>query len=237
MNLTETRIWKKFRGNETLYGLYLRTLGKAIRKNRLRDRIREMKSSGADEVFLIDQHLNGKCPCYFVDFGTLLGLVRGGELLSWDYDIDFGLVINERFTWADLEKAMKEIGYRLDHQFRHEGIVTEQTYRKSNILVDFFDHFPCGEDKTGYYVYVTEPNYEYEFPNQLHARYYTTVKIAESKELLLPGGMIHIPDNAEEYLECVYGQTWKTPNPNWTENDCPAFRKVDGFGVLERADE
>ena len=73
---------------------------------------------------------------YFLTYGTLLGIIREGEFIPYDDDIDLGVIQNERFSWDKLEKAMAEIGMEKKIQFRLNGELTEQTYREGNLSVD-----------------------------------------------------------------------------------------------------
>lgn len=229
MRFFETRLWKKIRTNEKLYGLIHNTIGLWIKNYRLRDRIKDVKENGLTCIFEIDDLLAKSGYNAFVDFGSLLGFVRSGKPLSWDYDIDFGLCVDEYFSWDDLQEKLQSIGFKLIKQFSYSGIITEQTYIRGNICVDFFAHFSSNEESV-YYVYYSEEGYTYENNSLRHARTTTTVKITNTKQLAVQNGFVHVPNDVEQYLADVYGENWRTPIPNWEPKERDNIRKMEEFG-------
>lgn len=232
MDFFESGFWNRVRANKKLYGLIHNTIGLWIKNYGLRERIGEMKADGLSTIFEIDKLLSQKNAVFFVDFGTLLGFVRNRKPLSWDYDIDFGICFNDLFQWEDLGKAMKTSGFQLEKQFTYNGTITEQTFRRNNIYIDFFSHF-IDDDSSYYYVYYAEKDYPYKDKSQLHARITRTVIITGTKEFEVDGGYIHVPVEYESYLADVYGENWRIPNPNWVFELKPNVTKMNGFGVLE----
>ena len=231
MNFFNTKIWGAIRNNKKIYGLIHNTIGLWIKNHSLRDRIKEMKTNGTACIFEIDRILSNANCVFFVDFGTLLGFIRDGKPLSWDYDIDYGICLSESFNWDDLRQIMNSHGFRLIKQFSYHSVVTEQTYRRNNIFVDFFSHFTEG-DYSYYYIYYPEKDYQYEDKNHLHTRMTKTVRISDSRHYDVKGGSIHVPIEYESYLADVYGDDWKIPNPNWTPGLRPNITKLKDLGVL-----
>lgn len=231
MNFFDTKLWKRVRNNEKLYGLIHNSIGLWIKNYHLRDRIGEMKAGGLSCIFEIDKLLSDLNCTFFVDFGTLLGFIRNGKLLSWDYDIDFGICLNKNFQWKDLEEVMNRAEFQLVRQFSYHETITEQTYRKSNIYIDFFSHV-IESDRSYYYVYYEEKDYQYDNPMYRHARVTTTVKITSNITYEVDGGLVHVPREYEKYLEDVYGTDWKIPNPNWTAGLLPNIEKMKDLGVM-----
>ena len=232
MNFFDTKLWNTVRNNKKLYGFIHNSIGLWIKNYRLRDRIREMKTEGRSYIFEIDRLLANSNCIYFVDFGTLLGFIRKGKPLSWDYDIDFGICLSECFQWTDLEKVLRDDGFQLVRQFSYHDIITEQTYRKNNLFVDFFSHF-TELDSSHYYIYYEEKNYQYKDEMFRHARVTKTVKITDNILYEVDGGKIHVPKEYEQYLEDVYGHDWRIPNPNWTVGSMPNITKMNDFGIMK----
>jgi hypothetical protein len=50
---------------------------------------------------------------FFVDFGTLLGIIREERLLGHDLDIDFGVIIEDAHTREKVQRALKNGGCEL----------------------------------------------------------------------------------------------------------------------------
>ena len=68
-----------------------------------------------DDASLICKFFNNhKYPCW-IDFGSLLGLVRDGGKISWDRDIDLSVIIDDLEVMTDLLRT-----YFLE-QFYSEG--------------------------------------------------------------------------------------------------------------------
>lgn len=233
MNISETwrKIKFKIKKNKFLYvpcrKLKLAYLG-LKRKGHL-------KKDGIKYIMEIDKILEKTSACFFVDAGTLLGIVRNKSLISWDLDIDFGIFIDDNFSWDDLEKSLKKGGFVLDHQYRFKGKITEQTYRRGKVFVDFFGHF-SDESNSYFYAFYCKNGFWYENPNQLHTWMFKTVKISGTKKLELDNGYVHVPNETEEYLAGHYGKDWRTPNPNWvsgSDPDCITLGDSD-LGLFEK---
>jgi hypothetical protein len=51
---------------------------------------------------------------HWLDYGSLLGAVRAGELIPWDSDVDFGCLESDPHKLAAIEPEVKAAGYELD---------------------------------------------------------------------------------------------------------------------------
>jgi phosphorylcholine metabolism protein LicD len=58
----------------------------------------------------------------WLDSGALLGLVRTGQLISWDSDIDLGMWDRESSRLDTLKPALRELGYNLSSR-KYDGKV------------------------------------------------------------------------------------------------------------------
>ena len=136
---------------------------------------------------------------YFLTYGTLLGIIREGEFIPYDDDIDLGVIQNERFSWDKLEKAMAEIGMEKKIQFRLNGELTEQTYREGNLSVDFF-LYEEKEGKSVSYVYYQEEGKEYE-KDDFSVSQNVTSLIDKTKKIESKGRTFSVPEHPELFLE------------------------------------
>lgn len=200
----------------------------------LKKRNQYLNENGLQLVMDIDHALEKTNACFFADGGTLLGLVRDGKLIKWDLDVDYGIYITPDFSWKDLEKSLNEIGFVLDHQFRFKNEITEQTYRKGFASVDFFNHFN-DETNTYFYAYYSKQGYKYDELNKVHVQLFKTRLISGTKPLSINGCRVHVPIEAERYLEDLYSNTWRIPNPNWEQGSGPACIEMGDseFGFSE----
>lgn len=151
---------------------------------------------------------------YFVTYGTLLGIVRAGEFMGHDNDIDMGIINNIDFSWDKLEQILMGIGLNKKHQFVLEDKITEQTYTSGNLSVDFFLYDLYDEKHQISYVYFREENGKYE-DNAFEVSCHITKKIENIKKIQNLKGTFSIPENSEEFLSEIYGKSWKVPQPNW----------------------
>lgn len=231
MSFFDTRLWGWIRNNESAYNLIHRTIGMRIRRYYIKDRISGIRKNGVKSIFEIDRVLSDNGFVHFVDFGTLLGFVRSGSPMKWDYDIDFGLCVDDDFQWSELGSILSGIGYKLKRQFSYQGTITEQTYAKDNVYVDFFSHRKNG-NTSYYYIYFKDENYEYQSDRIMHARMTTTIAISGNVALEVKGGSVYVPKEYEQYLEDVYGNDWRVPQPNWIGPPRENVKMLDGFGEM-----
>lgn len=233
--VTETKVWKSFRSNKKLFGLYKKIMGNRIGNYVMSDRIMDVQNNGMLVISEITKSLEACNVKFFVDNGTLLGLKRNNKLISWDYDVDFGIFITDRFTWQQLEEQMAKIGFTKDHQFKFKGKITEQTYKREDMFIDFFNHLNCDEN-TSFYCFYKDDNVKYSKANELSVMELKTKKITGTQKLELSEGCyVYVPIEAEEYLADLYGKTWRIPNPNWVSGSGPACIKLNNqYAYLEK---
>lgn len=191
--------------------------------------------NGEQEISVITDRLKALGADVFADYGTLLGLVRDGHIIQWDYDIDFGIHINSFFTWRDLEEAMKNLGYVKNHQFYFNGIITEQNYSKGKLFIDFFMHSETNRGSVCYVYDRFRKNRYYPSDLSWDVIEYVTPNI-HGTSVFNMNSSFHaaIPDNAEKYLSLIYGDNWRTPDPDWKELNSPAATLLKGkYGIIE----
>jgi len=137
--------------------------------------------------------------------GALLGLVRDGNLISWDWDAEIA-ILNENFSFHALEKAITSL-VRLNFEIKS---VSRAKYFKLNLYrvedPDFTYSLFVLHEKNGY---LLRPRFRY--PKQLLVPKNVTVKI--------DGHEVFLPEKPELFLEFVYGVNWRTPIHSKDPND------------------
>ncbi|GAB3349417.1 tetratricopeptide repeat protein [Chromohalobacter beijerinckii] len=155
----------------------------------------------------------------FASYGTLLGLVRDGELLPFDKDLDFGLPQSEmenacqcleRNGWVPLE-INNLINPRA---FFHP--VKKVSLDLSGFVVDP----KTGDTFTGFWM----SNIPYEWSR--NTKY---IDIELYKDESPTGQPIWSLVNPEAWLEVIYGD-WKTPDPYF--DTVIAAKNLCGFSLL-----
>lgn len=204
-------------------------------KREIKKRKNAISSNGLVIIDEITKELRKNNANAFVDYGTLLGIARSKKLLSWDDDLDFGICINDEFTWDNLSQVMNGMGFNIRHEFKLDGKITEQNYYRDGISVDFFNHVDEG-DTSVTYVYEKRTAVKYPSESDWNVMKLVTNAIGKVKEVELEDGLIcTVPEDEARYMAWVYGDDWRIPNPNWVSGSGPAVTRLedDVFGTIK----
>lgn len=214
---------RKFPG---IYDSYQKHYFNVVEKKKLKG----MHRLGYQYVRDINKTLDESKIDYFYTYGTMLGLVRDGGFIAHDNDIDMGIRVNDQFVWENLEKAMKKIGFHKKHAFMFDGKITEQTYIKNNVSVDFFLYEMKDDDTMITYFYFNGAGKE-NGEDLWYVGYYEHVPFSGMQKITCHDVEFRIPEHPEQYLEEIYGPDWKIPIPNWEGE----YNMIDGvYGRIIR---
>jgi hypothetical protein len=140
---------------------------------------------------------------YWLNFGTLLGAVRDGDLIVWDEDVDVGVWHDDVSKIMSLRDDFKKIGYQLMvntiEMNNHDKYVCSITvyYSKLNLLHMCLTTFIT---KDGIARCVEYPGMNFPINNIRNP------SLASVREHEFP-----CPTSSEVGLENYYGKDWKTP--------------------------
>ena len=132
---------------------------------------------------------------FIIMFGGLLGLVRGGELIDGDDDVDVACLSEDHRKISLVIDDLKTQGFYIpdknecpmhDHFFIRDG---------EKIEIWWFDKI--GSER----IYCNIVRYP--------AHYFETSATFNHKGINWP-----IPSNAKKFLELTYGPSWETPQKN-----------------------
>lgn len=142
---------------------------------------------------------------FFLCAGTLLGIIRGGDILAFDKDMDVGVPaqVNRELALAALTSSNK-------FKLNNPDLATQNSWKwnfsavhiETNIALDLFfyhpddEHFLCGFDAQPHPV-LSRPR---KFP----------LEILRWQNLEW-----QIPSPPEQYLSDIYGANWHIPDPGF----------------------
>jgi len=155
---------------------------------------------------------------YWLDFGTLLGVVRENRILPWDDDIDISIFEeDEKVMLEKVLPAIKNAKYRAYTRRLKENVgpLKEGNIRSFKIRNNRFFFFR-GYVKLDIFIMYKhqESLYWYEL-GEPHALPQNLV--SEFKMIDFNGKKYRIPKDYDTYLTHHYGD-WKTPNPDYNSS-------------------
>lgn len=147
--------------------------------------------------------LRGLGLTYWADCGTLLGLVREGDLLKHDLDVDFGVLGTEGHL--RVVSWMNALGFKLYCTYGSVNNGYEQRFARGNSKVDVFYFYPLKDGRVWSGTWWRAKHLIVsEFDN-----YFTPTKGQDFK-----GERVFLPAQPEKALEARYGD-WKTVQKKW----------------------
>lgn len=186
-----------------------------------------LSEEGIATTELVEKLLSKAGAQFFMAYGSLLGMVRDQRFLPHDNDIDYSVMINEAFTWNDLEKALTNAGMTKIRQFVYKGKITEQTYRNHCLTVDFFK-YTKGENECFEYMYYRKDDYMYRSSSEFHVYKQSICDVGNIGLMQVGELSFHAPENPETYLAGIYGASWRVPDPNWQPEDADTMQELEG---------
>jgi len=163
---------------------------------------------------------------FFFGFGTLLGIIRDGKLISSDMDIDLVVFFN------DDDEIMKFRSFLHDNSFTRlysckikELGITQDAFLFKDIMIDI-NYAKKYENKYCNYLFYDLPDvknkiivFPFSFKNTILHEF--------------ENNYINVPSCPEKYLSEIYGEDWKEPNPNYIYWENPQSIKTEIIGEIE----
>jgi phosphorylcholine metabolism protein LicD len=146
---------------------------------------------------------------YWVDYGSLLGIVREGDVIRHDTDTDICIFPDNPDIERTLIKIVKELGHPYYLEYNPWSIDTFRIVRRTGIgfLQPYTDIYGT-KLENGYYVDVSG-----KIPVKL---------VGKTKKIPWNGIEVVVPENTHETLVWRYGKNYMTPvlfksNENFTK--------------------
>ena len=200
----------------------LYNLGKK-RKNQ--KKLKKFGNGLADALF---EALEAKPITYFFTFGSLLGLVREGHFISYDDDIDIGVINSGENTLKKLEDYLLPMGFKKIHSFSVNGQIQEVAFSWKGLKVDFFLYTVVDASTMITYEFIRRQGGNYA-KNEFSVAEMTATPIESTIVKNINGINYMLPHPAEQYLAETYGPTWRIPDPNWVATNNPRW------GIMKNA--
>ena len=158
--------------------------------------------------------------------GSLLGVVREGDFLPWDNDLDLCLVADKTFDWGLVENLLVVAGYEKIREFRCDGRITEQAYAFGESHFDIFAMEPLDDDQVRVCMYVKKDDVWYSDRNHWTVMCLDTYLPKGKKMVDVRGYLLPVPENSEQILDKQYGPNWRTPDPAFASDS--TYRVLSG---------
>ena len=155
-------------------------------------------------LFEIDDIFKKYGIVYWLDCGTLLGAIREKDFITWDInDIDIGMyrfLPLEYELWCNFLKDLASKGIKVEIVWDNSVFSAKKIDGKKRMIIDVHTFKRRGKE------YHIEMNKRiFFFPKEL---------IETLDEVEFQGRKFKVPHNPGKYLSCLYGASWKTPNPH-----------------------
>ena len=155
---------------------------------------------------------------YYVDFGTLLGIIRENGFIKSDDDIDV-TICNPDIDPHMLVRIFLEKGFKFIHSLEYHERPRIVSMRHLGTSIDFYFR-ELSDDRSEYWMYgiYFDPNLNYPGPEWNSCRRGSYPVDLKSERFIFRGIQISIPNNAEEHLVFEYGGNWRIPDSKFKGN-------------------
>ncbi len=200
-------------------GVY-KQLVELINRITFRIQAQRMRHNGLQMLQTADKALSDIGVQAFLTYGALLGAYRDHGFISYDPDIDLGILADT--TPDNLHQKMAEAGFVLYKQgvLADRKTVFEETYIYKKLHLDIFYYFRDGNDLYSIIARKHETK-EWKEANATDGfpcdRSYVPMTDFERRDFL--GLQIYMPIKTDEWLRAIYSDSYMTPIKNWSAKD------------------
>lgn len=200
-------------------GLY-KPIVEIINRIKFEVQARRMKRDGLTMLAKADEVLSSMGIKAFLTYGALLGAYRDHGFISYDPDIDLGILADD--VPENMHQIMAKAGFQLYRQnvLAESEQVVEETYVYNKLHLDIFYYFREGND----FYSVIQRKHETKEWKEANAtdgfpcdRSYVPVCEFERREFL--GLQIYMPVDTDGWLRAIYSDSYTTPIKNWNAKD------------------
>lgn len=163
-----------------------------------------------DAIDVLDRHQI----VYHLEGGTLLGIVRDGDLLPWDHDTDISIVQSSYGAMSAVLRDLRSLGWRITERYvgREEHFARPSDVRLIKVK-DRFLRWISGINTLDIFIKFIHDGRAYWIADDnvmaVAADHYDGYE-----ELTWEGRLVKVPLRYEDYLTAKYGD-WRTPVKEW----------------------
>lgn len=200
-------------------GLYQKSV-ELINRIKFERQARLMRKSGLEMLAAADRAFTEAGAEAFLTYGCLLGAYRDHGFISYDPDIDLG-VLSEQMP-ADLDEVLARHGFRKLRQIvlADGTTVAETTYEYKRLHLDVFHYYREGDD----FYSIIQRKHESKEWKEANAtdgfpcdRSYVPACPMERRDFL--GLQVLMPADTDGWLRAIYSDSYMTPIKNWNAKD------------------
>ena len=174
----------------------------------------------------------------FLAFGSLLGAYREKGFIPFDFDLDTGLLAEERTD--ELVRAMHRHGFTLlrEYYIKATGRVCEDKFDYKGVHIDV--HYFYKNTGDDLYCDLCLPHESKPWREANKTDGFPTIirQVPDSsfaKQDFL-GEKVYIPERVEEWLKALYGDHFMTPDPKWSMDDHKKRSLTNGERMYRRTE-
>ena len=182
-----------------------------------------LQENGNKLIHDIQECLHEMDEIAFFDYGTLLGIIREGRIISHDLDADFGVSIVDDKSIEKVRECLQRRGLLLkSYNILESGLVVQDTFEKYGIEFDAYYHYRDKDKPNKSYVYMLfrDPKKEY-----VGDSWDVAIAMSETIKKIISYPFqdftVSVPSEYEKHLVYRYGENWRVPDKtyvywNWT---------------------
>lgn len=203
-----------------LRGIYKRIQSKR-HQSYLERKSRNLQENGYRLIKEIQDCLLNLDEVAFFDYGTLLGIVREGKIISYDQDADFGVTVRDGNTITRVRDCLSKNGFKMkSYNVLDSGIIVQDTFERYGIEFDVYYHYKdIKSRKSVVYMLFRNPKMQYE-GNMWDVAIATCETINEIKLYPFHCFSVFVPLEFEKHLTYRYGEKWRVPDKTYVYWNC-----------------
>lgn len=191
-----------------------------------------LKEYGNDVLQAVGEVMDELRVDWYVDYGSLLGIIRDGHFIEYDDDLDFAFFSADPALWSRMEEAFAKRGMKKVRSITYNGQLEEMTFAHHDLTFDLFRHWRENGQNLAYCFY-NKPGVEYPGPNMYSPVLLKHYDFAQTRPMSYDGLEIRVPSEPEKYLASVYTDNWRIPDPNWKADMSPGWNDLEGLATID----